>query len=80
MKLTLQALVAGTNSGKTVSITVNPDPVINGVPPSGVVGTGYSTALTASGGTGTLKMNLLLPNTCCRSMSRQAADWSPRSL
>ena len=58
LKLTLTATVAGTRSASVVSITVNPDPVITGTPPPGVVGVAYSTTLTASGGTPSLKWSL----------------------
>ena len=58
MKVTLQSAVAGTQSSKTVSITVNPAPAITGATPNGTVGTAYSATLTASGGTGALKLSL----------------------
>ncbi len=57
IKATLTASIAGTQSKQTVSITVNPDPVISGTPPPGVVGTPYSATLVASGGTGALKLS-----------------------
>ncbi len=53
--VTLTASITGTQNKKVVSITINPDPVISGTPPHGVVGVAYSATLTASGGTGTLK-------------------------
>ena len=56
--ITLTASIAGTQSKKVVTITANPDPVISGTPPAGVVGVAYSTTLTASGGTGALKWSL----------------------
>ena len=49
MQVTLTAAIAGTQSSKIVSITVNPDPAIAGTPPPGVVGVPYSATLTASG-------------------------------
>jgi len=54
MKLTVTAAIDGTASSKVVNITVNPDPVISGTPPSGTVGTPYTTTLKASGGTAPL--------------------------
>ena len=58
LKLTLTAVLVGTKSTSNATITVNPDPVISGVPPAGTVGTPYSTTLTASGGTAPLKLSL----------------------
>ena len=58
LKTTLQAGIAGTQNAKTVAITVNPDPTITGNPPSGVVGTAYSTTIAASGGTAPLTLSL----------------------
>ncbi len=57
-QLTLTGALAGTQSKQAVSITVNPDPTIQGVPPAGVVGVAYSTTLTASGGTAPLVWSL----------------------
>ena len=58
MQVTLSATILGTQSGKTVAITVNPAPAIAGTTPNGTVGTAYSTTLTASGGTGSLTLSL----------------------
>ena len=55
LKVLLTASIAGTQSRQTVSITVNPDPVISGTPPPGVVGVPYTATLTETGGTGALK-------------------------
>ncbi len=54
---TLVANISGTQSTKSVAITVNPAPTINGTTPAGVVGTAYSATLTAAGGTGTVKLS-----------------------
>lgn len=58
LQVSLLATVPGTQSSKTVAITVNPDPSIAGVPPAGTVGMAYSTTLSASGGTAPLKLSL----------------------
>jgi hypothetical protein len=58
LKLTLTAAVAGTKNSRVVSITVNPAPTIVGTPQAGSVGVAYSTTITASGGTPTLKLSL----------------------
>ena len=58
LPVTLQAAIAGTQSSKTVAITVNPAPAITGATPNGTVGVPYSATLTASGGTGALKLSL----------------------
>ncbi len=58
IQLTLTGTVAGTQAKQTVSITVNPDPTIQGNPPAGVVGAAYSTTLTASGGTAPLSWSI----------------------
>ena len=58
MSVTLQAAISGTQSSKTVAITVNPAPAITGVTPNGTVGIPYSATLVASGGTGALKLSL----------------------
>jgi hypothetical protein len=58
IQLKLIAAVAGTSNFSTATITVNPDPVISGTPPSGTVGTAYSSTLTASGGTAPLKWSM----------------------
>ena len=55
LPVTLTASIIGTQDKEVVSITVNPDPLIAGNPPPGVVGVAYSATLTASGGTGALK-------------------------
>ena len=56
--VTLQAAISGTQSSKTVAITVNPAPAITGATPNGTVGVPYSATLTASGGTGALTLSL----------------------
>jgi hypothetical protein len=61
LKLTLTATVTGTGNSSAATITVNPDPVISGTPPSGTVGTAYSTTLIATGGTAPLKWSLVGP-------------------
>jgi hypothetical protein len=64
MKVTLTAALAGTDNSQTVSITVNPDPIISGVLPRGTVGLPYSATLVAAGGTAPLTWSLsgALPN------------------
>ncbi len=56
--VTLQAAISGTQSTKTVAITVNPAPTISGATPNGTVGTAYSATLTTAGGTGTRTLSL----------------------
>jgi len=56
--LKLIAAVAGTSNFVTASITVNPDPVITGTPPTGMLGEAYSGKLTASGGTAPIKWSM----------------------
>lgn len=56
--VTLRATITGTQSNKTVAITVNPAPAIAGATPNGTVGVAYSATLTPSGGTGALKLSL----------------------
>ncbi len=58
LKVTVTASVPGLAETATLSITVNPDPVISGTPPAGTVGTPYSTTVTASGGTAPLTWSL----------------------
>ncbi|WP_175529087.1 beta strand repeat-containing protein [Granulicella pectinivorans] len=58
LKLTLTGTTMGTTNSQSVSITVNPDPVITGAAPSGTVGTAYSMTLSATGGTGALKWSI----------------------
>ena len=58
MQLTVVASIPNTKNAETVSITVNPDPSLSGVPPEGVVGTAYTTTITAAGGTAPLTMKL----------------------
>ena len=59
IQLTLTGGIAGTQSKQMVTITVNPDPAIQGNPPAGVVGEAYTTTLTTSGGTGPLTLSIL---------------------
>src|SRR6185437_11354559 len=54
MQVVILAAIQGTKSQHTVNITVNPDPAFSGDPLEGVVGTLYSTTISASGGTGPL--------------------------
>jgi hypothetical protein len=58
MQLTLSALLPGSKSVQSVSITVNPDPALSATLPAGVVGTVYSGTLTASGGTPALALTI----------------------
>jgi hypothetical protein len=58
MKTTLTAAITNTKSSDTVSITVNPDPTISGVPPAGVVGAAYTTTFVVAGGTAPLTLSL----------------------
>ena len=50
MQVTLLAAIPNTKSQETVSITVNPDPTLTGVPPAGVVGQAYSTTIVSARG------------------------------
>ena len=59
LKLTLTAAITGTTNSDTVSVTVNPDPVISGTPPAGIVGTPYSTTFTSTGGTSPLAWSIV---------------------
>jgi hypothetical protein len=60
VKVDMKAVISGTsNGGKTVAITVNPAPVINGDTPDGIVGAAYSATLTPSRGTGKLTMSFV---------------------
>ncbi len=54
MQVTLVAAIPNTKSQETVSITVNPDPTLTGVPPAGIVGSAYSTTIVSAGGTAPL--------------------------
>lgn len=58
VQVTLTGGIAGTQSKQAVTITVNPDPTIQGNPPAGVVGVAYSTTLSTSGGTAPLVFSL----------------------
>jgi|GEM_PF-710047 len=58
VKLTLTAAVPGTRSSSVVNITVNPAPTIAGTTPTGTVGVPYTATLTASGGTGALRLSI----------------------
>jgi hypothetical protein len=58
MQVTLVAAIPNTKSQETVSITVNPDPTLTGVPPAGIVGTAYSATIVSSGGTALLTTTL----------------------
>jgi hypothetical protein len=51
LQVTLTAQVVGTTNEQTVSITVNPAPVIGGNTPSGITNVPYSATLTITGGT-----------------------------
>ena len=55
MQVTLLASIPKTKSQETVTITVNPDPTITGVPPAGIVGSAYTTMIVSAGGTSPLK-------------------------
>ncbi|WP_348263886.1 putative Ig domain-containing protein [Telmatobacter sp. DSM 110680] len=59
MQVTLLAAIPNTKSQETVSITVNPDPTLTGVPPAGVVGQAYSTTIVSAGGTAPLTTTVL---------------------
>ena len=56
--VTLTAAVTGTSSAAKLSITVNPDPTLNGVPPNGTVGTTYTASLNPTGGTAPLSLSI----------------------
>ena len=58
LQLALAGGIPGTQARQTVSITVNPDPTIQGTPPAGMVGVAYSTTLTTSGGTGPVVLSV----------------------
>ena len=57
--VTLKAAVAGTNSSRLVTITVNPALAITGNTPSGTVGTAYSGSIGTTGGTTPVTMSLV---------------------
>lgn len=54
MQVMLMASVPNTKSQEAVTITVNPDPTITGVPPAGIVGSAYSSTIVWGGGTSPL--------------------------
>jgi hypothetical protein len=58
MITTLTAVVAGTNSSRTVAVTINPDPTLGNPPNTGEVGTAYSGNTYPTGGTAPLKLSL----------------------
>ena len=58
MQVTLVASIPSTKSRETVTITVNPDPSLSGVPPQGVVGVAYSTTIVSAGGTAPLTTSI----------------------
>nr|WP_269744712.1 putative Ig domain-containing protein [Granulicella tundricola] len=55
----LTGSVAGTTNHQIDTITVNPDPIISGTPPAGVVGLTYSTTLIAVPGTAPMKWSIV---------------------
>lgn len=55
MQVTVIASIPKTKNQEIVTITVNPDPTITGVPPAGIVGNAYSTLMVSAGGTSPLK-------------------------
>ncbi|HTB96593.1 MAG TPA: putative Ig domain-containing protein [Terracidiphilus sp.] len=59
MQLTLVASIPNTKNQESVSITVNPDPTLSGVPPEGIVGVAYSTTIVSAGGTVPLTTSIL---------------------
>lgn len=59
MQLTLVAAIPNTKNQETVSITVNPDPTLSGVPPEGIVGVAYSTTIVSAGGTAPLTTSIV---------------------
>jgi hypothetical protein len=56
MIVTLTAAVTGTKSSATATITVNPDPTLASVPPTGTVGVPYTGSLSPAGGTAPLTL------------------------
>ena len=54
MQVALVAQIPNTKNQETVTITVNPDPTITGVPPAGIVGTAYNATIISAGGTAPL--------------------------
>jgi hypothetical protein len=58
MQVTLVASIPNTKSQETVTITVNPDPTLSGIPPEGVVGVNYSTTIVSAGGTAALTTSI----------------------
>jgi hypothetical protein len=54
--VTLTAAVTGTKSSATATITVNPDPTLASVPPTGTVGVPYTGSLSPAGGTAPLTL------------------------
>ena len=57
--VTVKATITGTGDSVVKVITVDPDPVISGTPPSGTLGTPYTTTIATTGGTGTVSLSLL---------------------
>ncbi len=58
MQVILVATIPNTKSQETVTITVNPDPTMTGVPPAGIVGSPYSTTIVSAGGTAPLTTSI----------------------
>jgi hypothetical protein len=56
MIVTLTAAVTGTKSSATATITVNPDPTLASIPPTGTVGVAYTGSLSPAGGTAPLTL------------------------
>ena len=59
MQVTLMAAVPDTKNQETVTITVNPDPTLTGVPPAGIVGSTYGAMIVSAGGTSPLTTTML---------------------
>ena len=59
IQVTLIATTTGTSNHVTTVVTVNPDPSIPAIPPSGIVGAPYTTSLPPVGGTGHVTVTLL---------------------
>lgn len=59
MQVMLVAAIPNTKNQESVTITVNPDPTLTGVPPAGIVGSAYSTSIVSAGGTTPLATTML---------------------
>ena len=83
MQVTLVASIPNTRNQETVTITVNPDPTLTGVPPAGTVGSAYNTMIVSAGGTTpltTVMLNGSLPPGLSFNASTGAITGTPTAV